>query len=1322
MKIKPTSTESDTIIKANAPTKQEKFTIRFLILLGLICMVVFLTWFFTFANPGYPLLYYPLTFALLFKILRILHEWYHYANLSVPEKPELKNQFTVDMLTTACPGEPYEMFEKTLKAMVEVKYPHTSYLCDEGDDPKLKALCEELGVIHVTRTEKIDAKAGNINNALKQATGEICVVLDPDHVPHPAFLDRVLPYFEDPKMGYVQVVQAYGNQNESLIALGAAQQTYTFYGPMMMSMNSYGTVQAIGANCTFRRAALDSIGGHAAGLSEDMHTAMQIHAKGWKSVYVPEVLSRGYVPSSLPAYYKQQLKWSRGTFDLFFKVFWKLQDKFSLKQKIHYFMLPLYFLFGLISMIDLAIPILALVLCHTPWEVNLSDFAVMYLPLIFLNLLIRQYAQRWLLEEHERGLHITGGILRIGTWWIFLLGFIYTLFNIKVPYIPTPKDDEHQNNWKLCIPNLVVCLITIVAIFYGVSIDSSPYGAFMAGFGLTNVTILLIVTVMAQEKFLMELSQKIKDSIIYQPYILPFLQNVTITKRYAYAALRRSSLILAIIIVAGLYSFKATTGNSRVDLKSLAPPDMKETGGFYTGIYSPDFDENLHAEVIAKNEKLFDDRADIISFYQAWGPESIKKFPMEELQAISKRGSIAMINWEPWPQAFPEFEYHPELSEGIKTCQFIAKGYFDDYLKAYAQKLKEYGEPVFIRFAHEPDNTVYPWSKGGHNTPNEYIYAYRHVVSLFKEEGVFNVAWVYNVMKKEALYKYFPGGEYVDWIGVTLLNYGEAGPDKKWYSFSELYEPYREQLLLFQRPVMIAEFGSTPFGGDKQKWVIDGLNSIKNKYPEIKSVVFFNTNKDRHWITDWRPDKKTKYIDWTIENPNNQLKNILAQHPFNHHPFSSPNQPNARLKLAEPHTAYESKFFTGYEGSYELLIKGEPYYIKGVAYNTGHDWRDGNMPLTRRQVSKDLKLIKEMGANTIRRYAPGMYDRNILNEAKKQDLNVIYGFWFDPEIDYYRDTVQVIKYLKELQNKVRSYKNRDEIIMWAVGNETWGLLKHSYCKPYLTKVRSQYLAMIENMTQYIHEADPSRPVMSTSEHEVHQLPGEIVSYKKFVPSLDIYSVNSYYEEQISSLNELILKFDPDRPYLIAEFGPKGYWLPEFTTMIGKRYVEDSDYDNAALYQREWEDFILKNKGNNVGGIAYCWRDRMEGTFTWYGITDYKNRRKPVYYTLQSLWNEVESKTPIPDYTITSYYNKLKPGKNHIFKVNGKPDPKIKFEWMLQKDEYLGEVTALKTTADGRIAIINLPDKDADYRLYLFAYDDQGNVVSASEPINIKKAD
>jgi len=124
-------------------------------------------------------------------------------------------------------------------------------------------------------------------------------------------------------------VQAYYNQAETLVAKGAAQQTYQFYGPMMMAMHSYGTVQAIGANCTFRRSALDSIGGHANGLSEDMHTAMKLHAGGWRSVYVPAILTRGLVPATMSSYYKQQLKWSRGTWELLVVTYPKLFTKFT---------------------------------------------------------------------------------------------------------------------------------------------------------------------------------------------------------------------------------------------------------------------------------------------------------------------------------------------------------------------------------------------------------------------------------------------------------------------------------------------------------------------------------------------------------------------------------------------------------------------------------------------------------------------------------------------------------------------------------------------------------------------------------------------------------------------------------------------------------------------------------------------------------------------------------------------------------------------------------------------------------------------------------
>ncbi len=264
----------------------------------------------------------------------------------------------MDVLTTYFPGEPYEMTTQTLLAIKDISYPHKTYLCDEADDEFLKRFCKEHDIVHVTRNNRINAKAGNINNALKQASGEICLILDPDHVPKPNLLDEVIPYFSDDKIGFVQTVQGYYNINESYVARGAAEQTFHFYGPIMMCMNAYGTVNAIGANCVFRRTALDSIGGHAPGLAEDMHTAMQLHAKGWKSVYVPKVFTKGLVPATLTSYYMQQLKWSRGTLELLVTVFPKLFKKFTWRQKLHYGILPLGYLSGLFLLIGFLIPIL----------------------------------------------------------------------------------------------------------------------------------------------------------------------------------------------------------------------------------------------------------------------------------------------------------------------------------------------------------------------------------------------------------------------------------------------------------------------------------------------------------------------------------------------------------------------------------------------------------------------------------------------------------------------------------------------------------------------------------------------------------------------------------------------------------------------------------------------------------------------------------------------------------------------------------------------------------------------------------------------------
>ena len=61
-----------------------------------------------------------------------------------------------------------------------------------------------------------------------------------------------------------------------------------------MGLFGHGAAVAIGANCTFRRAALLSIGGHGVGLAEDLVTAIRLHARGWRSIYLPEIVSRGF--------------------------------------------------------------------------------------------------------------------------------------------------------------------------------------------------------------------------------------------------------------------------------------------------------------------------------------------------------------------------------------------------------------------------------------------------------------------------------------------------------------------------------------------------------------------------------------------------------------------------------------------------------------------------------------------------------------------------------------------------------------------------------------------------------------------------------------------------------------------------------------------------------------------------------------------------------------------------------------------------------------------------------------------------------------------
>ena len=426
--------------KAKRITAYERFVLLILVLAGIISIFRLADWWFRNEHIGDPFLYVVLSLALWYSIFRLILIWINYLGIKNTVHINPTEGLSVAVFTTSSTGEPLAMFEKTLEACAKITYPHTTYLLDDTQDPAFKAVAEKHGAVWLELVGLPGAKAGKINRALQLTQEDFILVLDPDHIPFPEFLDHTLGYFEDPQIGFVQVSQAYYNQYRSFTAQGAAEQTYNFYGPTQMSLFGYGCSVAIGANCTFRRKALESIGGHGIGLAEDMITAIRIHGAGWKSVYNPVVVSRGLVPEDFGSFCKQQLKWSRGVFEVAFMELPKLFRKLSFWQKLSYGTIGTYYLVGLTQLIFTLIPFLYFFTGILPARMEFAEFIIYGMPVVLFAVIIYLYMQRWVCDKKtERGLHWHGMVLKFACWPVFLTGFLLSLVNAEIPYIPTAK-------------------------------------------------------------------------------------------------------------------------------------------------------------------------------------------------------------------------------------------------------------------------------------------------------------------------------------------------------------------------------------------------------------------------------------------------------------------------------------------------------------------------------------------------------------------------------------------------------------------------------------------------------------------------------------------------------------------------------------------------------------------------------------------------------------------------------------------------------------------------------------------------------------------
>lgn len=454
---------------------------RLLLLANMGMALLYFSWWFIPGRVGNPILYYLLVFGEGYHVLMAFLFWmtmWPSQRKHLPPHILTDRQPRVDVFITVA-GEPEEIVEKTALAAKNMKYQnHTVYILNDGYVAKklnwqvMEKLAEKLGINCITRTTPGGAKAGNINHGLKVTSGEIIVIFDADMVPHPDFLEKMIPYFQNPKVGFVQSPQFYNNAKENEITRGAWEQQEFFFGPIMRGKDRYNTAFICGTNVAIRRPALEGVGGmYEKSIAEDFLTSLFIHQKKWQSYYIPEVLAEGLAPEDLLSYYKQQFRWARGSLDVLFTHNPLFTWHLSIPQKLQYLSSALYYFNGVIVLIDIIMPLIFFFFGIEPVTTTTTSFALYFIPFMYLNLYT-------LYKASDESITFRAISFSQSSFVLQLQALFAVITRQNSSFSVTAKKALNGNFLFLAYPHIAYILLTIVGIM--VSLYRSPLNASVA--------------------------------------------------------------------------------------------------------------------------------------------------------------------------------------------------------------------------------------------------------------------------------------------------------------------------------------------------------------------------------------------------------------------------------------------------------------------------------------------------------------------------------------------------------------------------------------------------------------------------------------------------------------------------------------------------------------------------------------------------------------------------------------------------------------------------------------------------------------------------
>lgn len=392
-----------------------------------------------------------------------------------------------------CYSEPPHLVIATLDAISRLKYPNFEVLVIDNNtkDPRLwkpvEAHCATLGerfrFFHVDPIS--GAKAGALNFILPRSAedAEIIAVIDADYIAEPDFLDKYVPLFADPKMGFVQTSHDYRGWEDSRFLSGAYYEYLTLHKLSLPAMSEFRNGYTVGTMCLLRREALERAGGWDEWcLTEDSELAVRIHAAGYLGHTFADTSGRGLIPETMTGIKKQQFRWTAGPVQQFL-MHWRLYFGMGRNNHMHLVqrLLELRHSFERAPIVasfllGIAMPAYCVyaILNHSTVTVS----AVV--PVLLAAEIFRRLADKWVMVKLIGSRRFSDYFYSILTGaaleWTYISAFVTPFFTSGIPWHRTNKFQESFSVLRAFQASRVETLLAVAHLAAGLAL--APFARF----------------------------------------------------------------------------------------------------------------------------------------------------------------------------------------------------------------------------------------------------------------------------------------------------------------------------------------------------------------------------------------------------------------------------------------------------------------------------------------------------------------------------------------------------------------------------------------------------------------------------------------------------------------------------------------------------------------------------------------------------------------------------------------------------------------------------------------------------------------------------